>query len=224
MVWVPGLERHNIPPGINDPAVKPRIIVLHVMEGSIQSADRRFHDGEGIEAHIGIPKIGVPWQWRDTDYQADAQSAGNDYCISIETEGFASEAMTISQVNWLCKIGQFLMQQYQIPARIVAATSERGWGYHRQFESWNPNHHSCPGDIRIGQLQSIVVPRLIGGNLLSVTIDQLSAALRDQTRDLDHDDPKEPGNTHNHKVLDDKLDVIIGKLDTITGLLQGTQP
>ena len=182
MTWYLNAIRHDIPPGPNDPPIKPRIIVLHVMEGSIQSADKRFRNGEGIEAHFGFPKTGEPWQWRDTDFQADAQATGNDYCISFETEGFATEKLNRNQISWILEVGAWLSGWYEIPARIVVATSERGWGYHRQFPSWNPNNHSCPGDIRLKQLETVIIPTLLGGDM--TTIDDAIKTINDHADDL----------------------------------------
>jgi hypothetical protein len=157
MVWVPGCEKHEIKPGPNDPRISPRILVLHVIEGGILGAERRFRM-TGIEAHFGVPKSGRTVQWRDTDRQADAQAAGNGYCISFETEGFATERLNSHQIFELVRIGRILMTTYQIPARIVTATDQRGWGYHRQFPEWNPNRHSCPGDLRLQQLRETIIP------------------------------------------------------------------
>jgi len=160
MVWVPGCERHEIKPGPNDPRIRPRILVLHVIEGGILSAERRFRE-TGIEAHFGVPKSGRTVQWRDTDWQADAQAAGNGYCISFETEGFATEWLNSYQISELVRIGRALMTHYKIPARIVNTTDERGWGYHRQFPGWNPNRHSCPGDLRLEQLRKVIIPAVV---------------------------------------------------------------
>lgn len=215
MVWYPNAVRHNIPPGPNDPPITPRIIVLHVMEGSIESADHRFTNGEGVEAHFGFPKAGEPWQWRDTDFQADAQAAGNDYCISFETEGFAIEPLNANQIHWLLAVGEYLSAHYTIPARIVTATSERGWGYHRQFPSWNPNNHSCPGDIRLKQLETVIIPSLIGENM-SLTDDDKRYLIRS----IDHGDVNEPGNLYNHKELAIRINSLNTRLATIEGQMK----
>lgn len=159
MVWVPGCEIHNIPPGPNDPRIIPRIFVLHVEEGTNAGSERRFK-ATGIEAHFGVPKIGKTWQWRNTDFQADAQGDGNGYCISFETEGFATEPLNRNQIDEIIRVGRYLQNHYKIPAVMVERKTDKGWGYHRQFDSWNPNNHSCPGNIRLAQLKTVLLPAL----------------------------------------------------------------
>jgi hypothetical protein len=178
MAWYPRAADHNIPPGPSDPPIVPRIVVLHTMVGTIESAQSRFTDGEGVEAHFGVAMDGRVWQWRDTAIQADAQAAGNDYCISIETEdkGDPSRPWTPQQLLALDVLITWLGKVHSIPMRLVAATTERGIGYHRQFPEWNPHIHSCPGDVRLGQLVHDLIPALNQeGILQQLTTDDLNA-------------------------------------------------
>lgn len=162
MAWYPRAADHNIPPGPADPPIVPRIIVVHTMAGTIESAENHFRDGSGIEAHFGVAMDGRVWQWRETGVQADAQAAGNNYCISIETEdeGDPSRPWTPEQLLALDVLITWLGQVHSIPMRLVSATAERGIGYHRQFPEWNPHVHSCPGDVRLGQLVNVLIPAL----------------------------------------------------------------
>jgi hypothetical protein len=132
------------------------------MAGSIEGADNHFRDGSGIEAHFGVAMDGRVWQWRDTTRQADAQAGGNDYCISIETEdkGDPTRPWTPVQLVQLDLLCRWLGRVHSIPMRLVSSTAERGLGYHRQFDVWNPNLHSCPGDVRLGQLVHTLIPGL----------------------------------------------------------------
>lgn len=152
---------HNIPPGPNDPRIMPRIIVVHTMAGFIEGAERRFKE-TGLEAHLGFALDGRVWQWRDTDWQADAQGAGNDYCISFEFEDAGNCILPFStqQKTNFYRACRELMPRYGIPARLVQLTSERGFGYHRQFPEWNPNKHACPCDTRQDQLIHELIPGL----------------------------------------------------------------
>jgi N-acetylmuramoyl-L-alanine amidase len=163
MAWYPAAANHNIPPGSNDPPITPRIVVVHTMVGTIESADAWFRGGSGgVEAHFGVAMDGRVWQWRDTAVQADAQAAGNDYCISVETEdgGDPSRRWTEVQALKLDLLITWIGHTHQIPMRLVQSTSERGIGYHRQFDEWNPNKHSCPGDVRLAQLVDELIPAL----------------------------------------------------------------
>jgi len=179
MAWYPGAERHNIPPGPTDPPIHPRIICVHTMAGSIEGADRRFRDGSGVEAHFGNPMDDRPiWQWRDTLYQADAQAAGNGYCLSVEHEdgGDPSRPLTPAQIRKDLDLFAWLGQEHTIPMRLVQATSEWGIGWHRQFPEWNPHNHSCPGDVRLAQLRTELLPALQGDD---VSVADVIAALKD---------------------------------------------
>jgi len=158
---IPFAADHNIPPGPNDPRIIPRIIVIHTMAGFIEGAEARFKS-TGLEAHFGFALDGRLWQWRDTDWQADAQGEGNGYCISLEFEdaGDCMRPFSSSQVANFDRVCRVLMAHYNIPARLVRATSERGFGYHRQFHSWNPNNHACPCDTRQDALIRDLIPAL----------------------------------------------------------------
>jgi hypothetical protein len=151
-----------IAPGSNDPVINPRIIVIHTMDGTMEGSNARFHDGSGIEAHFGVAIDGRVWQWRDTHFEADAQSAGNPYCISIETEdnGNPETRWGSVQFNELMDLMNWISLAHKIPFRLVGSTQETGIGYHRQFVEWNPNNHSCPGTTRRGQLINELIPAL----------------------------------------------------------------
>lgn len=166
MAWYPGADRHNIPPGPSDPPIQARIICMHTMAGWIQGAENRFKDGSGIEAHFGVAMDGRCWQWRDTAFQADAQAAGNGYCISVETEdgGHPETPWTPRQFQVLVDLLTWLGHEHAIPMRLVRTTDDRGIGYHRQFPSWNPHNHSCPGDVRLRQLATELLPALQGAD------------------------------------------------------------
>lgn len=162
MAWYPAAEWREIPPGPADPPITPRIVVVHTMVGTMAGTEARFRDGSGIEAHFGVAADGRVWQWRDTAVQADAQAAGNGYCISVETEdgGDPARPWTFAQLRALASLLRWLGDRHQIPMRLVASTSDRGIGYHRQFAEWNPNRHACPGDVRLAQLTSELLPVL----------------------------------------------------------------
>ncbi len=214
MAWYPEATNKNIPPGTNDPPITPRIIVVHTMAGSIEGADAHFRDGSGIEAHFGVAMDGRVWQWRDTARQADAQAAGNDYCISVETEDFGYPETRWSPVQFqrLVALVQWLGRTHAIPFRMVVSTADHGIGYHRQFASWNPNNHSCPGDTRLAQLEHELIPAL-----LEVPMSSADAALLHQ----DHVIMLHGDATHavSLDAIFDRLASIEGKVELIIELL-----
>jgi hypothetical protein len=229
MALFPDAANHNIPPGPNDPAITPRIIVVHTMDGSIESAEDRFTDGSGVEAHFGVAMDGRVWQWRDTLRQADAQAAGNGFCISVETEdkGDPNNRWTPTQFQRLVELISWIGRTHSIPMRLVTATSERGIGFHRQFPEWNPESHSCPGDVRLGQLKAELLAALQEDDMPLNDADKtwLQQEIRDAVNDhadklfrfADHgggDPPTAapPNHPHNHKAILDRLDEIEKKL------------
>jgi hypothetical protein len=229
MALFPDAANHNIPPGSNDQPITPRIIAIHTMDGSIEGAEDRFTDGSGIEAHFGVAMDGRVWQWRDTSRQADAQAAGNDFCISVETEdaGDPSNRWTPIQFQRLVELITWIGRTHSIPMRLVTSTSERGIGFHRQFPEWNPNNHSCPGDVRLGQLKAELLPTLEEDDMPLNDADKtwLKNEIRDAINDhadklfrwADHgggDPPTSspPNHPNNHQAILDRLDEIEKKL------------
>jgi N-acetylmuramoyl-L-alanine amidase len=225
MARFPDAANHNIPPGPNDQPITPRIVVVHTMDGSIEGAEKRFTDGSGVEAHFGAAMDGRVWQWRDTSRQADAQAAGNDFCISVETEdaGDPNNRWTPIQFQRLVELISWIGRTHSIPIRLVTSTSERGIGFHRQFPEWNPNNHSCPGDVRLGQLNAELLPALQEDDMPLNDADKtwLKNEIRDAINDhadklfrwADHgggDPPtgSPPNHPHNHRAILDRLDVI----------------
>jgi hypothetical protein len=204
--WYPQAERRNIPPGPNDPPIHARIAVIHTMAGWIEGAEARFRDGSGVEAHFGVALDGRVWQWRDTLYQADAQAGGNDYCISVETEdgGQPETRWTPAQFDRLVELVAWLGIEHAIPMRLVTSTDERGIGYHRQFATWNPNAHSCPGDVRLAQLTAELLPTLQGADMAlsdddkTWIIDRLKESERRTARWVDHGDDQVTGSGNHH--------------------------
>ena len=88
MAWYPQAVRKNIPPGPNDPPIKPRLAILHVAATEADSLYGWFNGPSGgIESHFYVKYDGSVEQYRDTAYQADANVMANDFAISIETQG-----------------------------------------------------------------------------------------------------------------------------------------
>jgi hypothetical protein len=162
------------------------IVCLHTMAGYFNTVDESFHrDGYGgLESHFGVREDGFTKQWQDLDYQADANLDGNPYVISIETadydhgtyfpswKGSDVPAWSDEQVDKIVTLLKWLCDRYRIPRILIPDTQpgQRGIGYHRQgIDPWrhpngvrwsNARGKVCPGDRRIHQLQTIIIPRL----------------------------------------------------------------
>jgi len=164
--WLP------IPVGVNDPPIIPVGVVLHVDAGNSSSLRKWFSGpSKGIESHGFIKRNGAFEQYRAFDLEADAQMAGNSWVfdgkrygfISIETQGFgpgwwtpAQKASIKAFLSWASEDMGFPLIVVRTPQPISALTG--GVGYHRQFKSWNPNGHSCPGPRRVAQFTNRLVP------------------------------------------------------------------
>jgi peptidoglycan hydrolase-like protein with peptidoglycan-binding domain len=180
-IWYPGAERRPLGAQSENP-IRPRIFVVHTMVGHLRGTDGMFRRGgyDGTESHFGIggpqdPELdGAVYQWQRLDYSADAQAAGNVYCTSVETAdgGDPDNPWSDAQLLALVKLGTWWARNVDAPARIVTSTSQHGFSYHRAFDAWNPNKHSCPGTVRLRQYTNVVIPAIAK---------QLTAA-REQTK------------------------------------------
>lgn len=182
-------------------------------------AETRFRDGSGVEAHFGVAMDGRVVQWRDTFYQADAQAGGNDYCISIETEdgGRPETRWTPVQLDRLVELVGWLSVEHAIPMRLVTSTNERGIGYHRQFSSWNPNRHSCPGDVRLAQLRNELLPALQGApDVTEQDLDRIFTRIEEAERRIaryvDHGDAAQAGTGNHHVRVREDLTAVAADL------------
>lgn len=166
------------------------IVCLHTMVGYLTSTHNMFMENgySGTESHFGVGGKwggdkdkgldGVVYQWQDLDYQADANTEGNPYIISIETADnapkYASdiENWTDKQIDAIVKLVAWLCKKYDIPAVLVpdSKPGRRGIGYHRQgIDPWRvsggdvwseSDGKECPGDRRINQIKNVIIPRV----------------------------------------------------------------
>jgi hypothetical protein len=182
-VWRP-LAAVNTQPKM----AKHDLIILHTMVGYLSSTDAMFRQGgfSGVESHFGVggkwggdkakDLDGVVYQWGDTDRTADANLQANPRAISIETADNAPKSAsdlapwTDAQCAAIIDLVAALCKEHDIPARLVdnSRPSQRGIAYHRQGidpwrvsggETWsNSRGKECPGDARIGQIHSVILP------------------------------------------------------------------
>ena len=165
MALYPKAVLRLIPPGANDPRIRPRLAILHTDAGNATSLYNYFNGpSNGIESHFHIRKTGVVEQYRDTAYQADANFKANDYAISIETQGFGTEAWTPEQMAAIKDLLLWIFATHPEVLRQVTQTATgSGVGYHIMFGApgpWTPNARSCPGPLRIKQFREDITPWL----------------------------------------------------------------
>ena len=158
----PFAEHKIIPPGANDPAITPRVAILHVDAGNAESLHTYFRDRSGgIESHFHVRRDGVIEQYRDIYHQADANHNANDFAVSIETQGYGEGEWTPAQIDSIKQLLTWLHRVADIPLRKVQRWDGSGVGYHVQFGApgaWTPVAKSCPGRDRIRQFNNVLVP------------------------------------------------------------------
>lgn len=174
-----------IPPGGSDPRIKPRLAILHTDGGNVYNLGPYF-DGPsgGIESHFHIAKNGHIFQYRDTNFEADANYRANPFAVSIETQGTGQEPWTDEQVASIIRLLLWLNAVEHIPLRKAEAWDGAGIGYHIQFGSpgyWTPSSKICPGPQRIKQIDSTIIPGLKEGDWFDMaTEDTLRRIIREE--------------------------------------------
>lgn len=171
MAVYPGARARLIAPGGNDPRITVIGAILHVDAGNSKSLYGYF-DGPsgGIESHFHIPKEGLPEQYRDTAFEADANYHGNSFrgadgrlygYVSIETQGFVDGEWNAHQLSEIKKLLVWLSKTHNFPLVKCPAHEEPGVGYHILFGApgpWTPVAKECPGPARIRQFDNVLVP------------------------------------------------------------------
>ena len=154
----------NIPPGSNDPAITPRLAILHVDAGNSESLFEYFRDRSGgVESHFFVKKTGEVEQYRSIYFQADANLDANNFAVSIETQGFEAGEWTPAQLASIKRLLVWLRWTAKIPLRPCKAWDGDGVGYHVMFGApghWTPSAKTCPGPARIKQFNDVLVPWL----------------------------------------------------------------
>jgi len=154
----------NIPPGANDPAIVPRLAILHVDAGNAESLFDFFNGPSGgVESHIFVKKTGEIEQYRSIYFQADANLDANDFAVSIETQGFGAGEWNAAQLASIKRLLKWLHTEAGIPLRKVQHWDGSGVGYHVMFGApshWTPLAKTCPGPDRVAQFNAVIVPWL----------------------------------------------------------------
>lgn len=151
-----------IPAGSNDPAIVPRVAILHVDAGNAFSLYEYFANRSGgIESHFHIRADGVIEQYRSIYRQADANHLANDFAVSIETQGYGDGKWNDLQIASIKRLLLWLNEEAGIPLVKIDKWDGKGVGYHVQFGApgkWTPVSKSCPGPNRIAQFNDVLVP------------------------------------------------------------------
>lgn len=134
-------------------AADPAGWVLHVaeMNGSPWGVFDRSRIGRRKVSTGWVAKDGTVEQYVPATQRPWAQGAGNGRYHAWETEGYATEPLTASQVEALAEIHVW----HGADDRLAEVPGERGIGTHYMGGApWGA--HSCPGSIRAAQRVAVL--------------------------------------------------------------------
>lgn len=156
---IPWAEKKLIEPGGNDPRINARVGIWHVDGGNARDLFNWFNGPSGgIESHCHTRTDGHTYQYRDFDFEADANFLANPFAASFETQGYADGIWTADQLAEMKRIMLWSVPNLGIPLQKPSRWDGAGWGYHTMFDQWHPEPKSCPGRKRIAQYHDILVP------------------------------------------------------------------
>ena len=134
-------------------------LVLHVQVG-IGSLYGLFNNPTSqVSAHFWAAKNGLIEQYVDTNIVAWAESNGNPYYLSVETEGFPNEPLTPEQVSSVATLLRWSSDNYNFPITGPVPHGAKGFTPHCNPDgtpdpAWGG--HPCPEAIRLGQMPQII--------------------------------------------------------------------
>lgn len=144
-------------PSMSAGPIQPRLVVLHIMQGSLPGTDSWFHDPAAkVSAHFGTGKDGTLVEWVDATEKAWAQAAYNSISLSIENEGRSGDELTGPQIEQCAQVLAWAHTQFGIP--VAVATNPAGPGgltTHGALGATGGNHPNCPGAPIVAQLPAI---------------------------------------------------------------------
>ena len=153
----PGAKYEPIPGHSDGPMRSYLGLVLHVNDANSYDLHDYFSRADiEVSSHFQVTKDGRIFQYLDTDKQSWCQSNGNKDYLSVETQGFPSEALTEMQVSSLASLYRWLHETHYLPYRIANTVGSRGFAWHGMGgDAWG-GHPGCPGDLRKAQRSTIL--------------------------------------------------------------------
>lgn len=162
-LYGPAIKKLIPPPADGrDPRIKPRVVILHVAVWEQPSLHDYFNGPSGgVESHFYIRRDGTVEQYRDTGWQADANTDANGFAISIETQGMEKGEWTPEQLDAIKALILWCHTTHGIPLQRCPSWDGAGIGYHTLFPGrWDKRGASCPGPDRKLQFNQIITPWL----------------------------------------------------------------
>lgn len=132
-------------------------LVLHHQQGTEAGTDSWFHNPRALaSAHFGAPRAGGLDQWVDTADAAWAEAAGNPRWLSLELEGYATEAMTAAQVAWAGRLYSWGAAQFGWPNLVTDNMNHGGLAWHGMGGAAWGGHYDCPGPLTVAQRPAVL--------------------------------------------------------------------
>jgi GH25 family lysozyme M1 (1,4-beta-N-acetylmuramidase) len=163
MARYPGAQWRPITVNYNTGGCVPRLLVLHIMQGTLAGTDSWFRNTAAqASAHFGVGKDGTVYQWVDTANKAWHAANANGISIGVEHEGNTGDSLTAAQVAADIKLYAWVHQHHAVPLALATSATGSGLAYHALGgASWG-GHPDCPGAPIIAQRGAI----LAGANLI----------------------------------------------------------
>jgi hypothetical protein len=152
----PGAQWRPLTVNFNRGGNKPKLFIVHIMQGSLAGTDSWFHNPAAqVSAHFGVGKDGTIYQWVNTSDTAWHAANANRVSIGCECEGFAGHPLTAAQVNAVSKLYAWAHKAHEIPLWLAKRPEGSGLAWHGLGgASWG-GHTGCPGAPVVAQLPDI---------------------------------------------------------------------
>jgi len=168
MAWYPGAVKMELQPESDtQPAIVPTQMIAHSVAApwTPQRIYEYWRDSTNLESHFGVGYDGSAGQFIGTETKADANMYANRRpdgtgAVSVETASNDqhTDPWTPQQIETLIGIGAWLHKTHGVPIRLCRTHDDPGFGYHRMFPQWSDGGTACPGDARVQQFHSLVLP------------------------------------------------------------------
>lgn len=155
----PGAIWEPIPGHTDGPMAAHLGLVLHVNDADSYDLHDYFSRPDiEVSSHFQVTKDGKVFQYLDTGVSSWCQSDGNRDYLSVETQGFPSEPLTIAQVSSLASLYRWLHTMHGLPYQVADTVGARGFAWHGMGGTAWGGHFGCPGNLR--KAQRVVILRL----------------------------------------------------------------
>lgn len=180
--WLPGARVVDLTGSRGNGPFKAFLgVILHVNVDETGTPDSFWGAGPDVNPSSVCPnfqvfKDGSVTQPLPFNWQPWCQADGNTNYAAIETAGLPGEPLTGAQRVAIARILAIYHTEMGLPLQLANAPGQRGLGTHQMGgAAWGG--HSCPGDIRANQRQSLLT--LAAANVATGSGTELDMPLND---------------------------------------------